>query len=396
MKIKDIIAGSKRRKHRNSRKNRIIQHDSLYDVDISKLEEGTKGREINHIEDLVYFYGSQGARRALNTLRQLESSPHEVTIKWDGRPAIIFGRNEKGQFIMTDKSGFSASTYDGRVTSKDELENMLNNRKTNNPVEKSKFVGKMKSLWDKVEQATPESFRGFVHGDLLYFETPKEENGKIVFMPNTTKYYVDPQSAIGKKIKNSEAGVVLHAYIDLEGNKGKVDTTAFNQGSLLVMPPVTITQPPQVDVPGIEKLDSDITSHANEIDDLLNPPAELKMSNFDDIIYTYVNNKTKKGQLNTLGKDFAEWVGESNLTSAKQQRLLAYVSEKANALNVLFSLVRGIMSMKNEIIKQLDNQPADIQATTDDNPGGEGYVVGKDLKLVNRSGFTAANMARNA
>ena len=50
------------------------------------------------------------------------------------------------------------------------------------------------------------------------------------------------------------------------------------------------------------------------------------------------------------------------------------------------------MTTKNKIIKTLDSQPADIEASTNGERGGEGYVVGSDVKLVNRAGFTAANM----
>ena len=57
----------------------------------------------------------------------------------------------------------------------------------------------------------------------------------------------------------------------------------------------------------------------------------------------------------------------------------------------MFDFIGGIQRVKNAIIQQLDNQPADITATTDGQPGGEGYVVGRDVKLVNRSGFSAAN-----
>ena len=42
--------------------------------------------------------------------------------------------------------------------------------------------------------------------------------------------------------------------------------------------------------------------------------------------------------------------------------------------------------VKNQLLT-LDKRGADITATTDGNPGGEGYVVGSDVKLVNRSGF---------
>ena len=37
-------------------------------------------------------------------------------------------------------------------------------------------------------------------------------------------------------------------------------------------------------------------------------------------------------------------------------------------------------------------EPADIEASTNGQKGGEGYVIDKDVKLVNRAGFTAANM----
>ena len=54
--------------------------------------------------------------------------------------------------------------------------------------------------------------------------------------------------------------------------------------------------------------------------------------------------------------------------------------------------INGVMTTKNKIIKTLDSQPADIEASTNGQKGGEGYVVGNDVKLVNRAGFTAANM----
>ena len=53
------------------------------------------------------------------------------------------------------------------------------------------------------------------------------------------------------------------------------------------------------------------------------------------------------------------------------------------------------MKVKNIVINTLDSQDADVEAYTSGQRGGEGYVVDKDVKLVNRAGFTAANMARN-
>ena len=43
---------------------------------------------------------------------------------------------------------------------------------------------------------------------------------------------------------------------------------------------------------------------------------------------------------------------------------------------------------------QLDNSTSDITATTDGCFRGEGYVVGRDVKLVNRAGFSAQTQER--
>ena len=51
------------------------------------------------------------------------------TIKWDGKPAVIFGRNERGEFILTDKSGFLAKGYDGMAKSPQDIERIMNMRK---------------------------------------------------------------------------------------------------------------------------------------------------------------------------------------------------------------------------------------------------------------------------
>ena len=59
------------------------------------------------------------------------------------------------------------------------------------------------------------------------------------------------------------------------------------------------------------------------------------------------------------------------------------------------AIFNSISDIKNKIIAHMDDQPTDIEAYTDGQRGGEGYVVGKDVKLVNRSGFSAANFRGN-
>ena len=91
--------------------------------DIKMLMEGAR---IQHAEDIIFWEGSKGALRVVSSLKSLEQQGHkEVTIKWDGSPAVIFGRAPDGRFIFTDKSGWSAKGYNGKTTSAEEVKDML-------------------------------------------------------------------------------------------------------------------------------------------------------------------------------------------------------------------------------------------------------------------------------
>ena len=391
MKIKDVISGSKKRLSRNNRQRRHKQGDSIRDVDhISNLSEGAR---IDHVEDLVLWQGSRGIDKSISTLKSLEHQPQATTIKWDGKPAVIFGRNAKGEFILTDKSGFGATTYDGKVTSPEALEKMLVGRKGDN---RQAYAEYMKGLWPKFEASVPKDFRGYVHGDLLYGASPKEEKGRITFQPNTTAYHVNTRSTIGKKIAQSSAGVVLHAKISLDGSTEPVNAKDFVDGELLVMPPQTVTQPADVDVPSLDELEQYSSKFRTGIDNMLNVPADLKVADFAKIIYAYINGSTKAGNLGNLGlDDFVSWLQSSKVSVPKQQRIVEYLQKHQKSFAGMFEIISGIQKVKNQIIDQLDKRPADITATTDGTPGGEGYVVGSDVKLVNRSGFSAANARMN-
>ena len=79
-----------------------------------------------------------------------------------------------------------------------------------------------------------------------------------------------------------------------------------------------------------------------------------------------------------------------------QERIITYITEHRAGFQSLWAVVVGIQKVKNDIINQFDNHDADVKASIGDNPGGEGYVLAHpqgDIKLVNRSGFTAANRA---
>ena len=358
---------------------------------------------IQHAEDIVFWEGSAGAMRALEALKNLEGESHkDVTIKWDGSPAIIFGRDENGEFILTDKSGFTAKGYDGRSKSADDLEQMFLNRsggKNRDNPSYVAFAANMKDIFDEYEKAVPEDYRGFFKGDLLYFNTPEKSKGNYVFKPNIVQYAVDADSELGKKIGASKTGVVIHREVDAAGNEGPLKSTDIFQGKeVLVVPPISVERPAEAPNEELQQLEQTIRRNAAGIDELLNTE-QLKasqMTDFPQVLYTYTNSKVDTGLAN-LGSDFAQWL-ENNprISDRKKAKILEYVKTHATAFAALWNTVTTLMKVKDDIIRQFDSHDQTVKQSINGQEGGEGYVLAHpegDIKLVPREFFTKANRA---
>mgnify|MGYP003648534155 CR=1 FL=1 len=362
----------------------------------------SEAARIDHAEDLVYLQGSQGAMRALQSLRSMaKGGQGNITLKWDGSPAVVFGRNENGEFILTDKGGFLKVGGVERATSGEDLEQALLNR--SGGIHKDKpdriaFASNMKQAFGVFENATPTDFRGYFKGDLLYYNTPPVVNKNFVFKPQLVEYAVDVDSDLGKRIAKSTTGVVIHRIVDEQGQESPLkDFDIFQGNKLLVVPPVTIEEPAQVPNEEVERLAQIIKKDAADIDSLLdvNKLTQMKMKDFPKIIYKYMNSKVDTG-LDNLGRDFTKWLSTSGVSRVKEQKIIEYVKQNMNAWTSLFEVITGIMKVKDSIIADLDSRPGTVKSTTAGKDGGEGYVLAHpegDIKLVNRAGFTAANRA---
>ena len=361
---------------------------------------------IQHIEDLVFYEGSRGAMRALSSLRNMASGGHkDVTIKWDGSPAVIFGRDEDGEFILTDKSGFGAVKTDGRAKSPEQLKDILLNRgggKNKDDPGRIAFANNMAGIFDTFKNAVPKDFVGFFKGDLLYYKTPKVIDNNFVFKPNPggVEYAVDVSSDLGKRIAKSQTAVVIHRMVDIDGTESALKDLGMFQGSdLLVVPPMSVETPPEVPNAEIERLSQIIKNDSADLDSLLdkNKLRTMKLTNFSDILYNYVNQSVDRGTLDSIGRDFMKWLmSHEKISEVKKNKIAEYIKQNMKAFKSLWEVVGGIMKVKNNIIAQLDSQAGSVKATTAGKPGGEGYVLahpGGDMKLVNRAGFTAANRA---
>jgi hypothetical protein len=360
----------------------------------------------------VFWEGSKGAVRAIESLKKLEQGGHtDVTIKWDGSPAIIFGRNESGEFVLTDKSGFDAKGYDGKAKSSKDLAQMFMNRPgyAKNPEGYGVLVNNMKSVFDKYEKAVPKDFRGYFKGDLLYFNTPEIIDGVYTFTPNIVTYKVDVDSELGNRIAKSKTAVVVHNMQDEQGNQLKLPSDVKNlfQGEeVFVVPPVTVTKAPQVNNDDITQLKQIVSKNAAGIDKLLDQATltQLKLKNLPQILYNYTNSKVDTG-LDNLGADFMPWLNSKKESDAKKQRIGDYIQQNKVGWKSIWDTVSAIIRVKNDIIKQFDQHDTDVRASIGDhgpvNPdahgdGGEGYVLAHpegDIKLVSREYFSKANRA---
>jgi len=168
-----------------------------------------KNTHLEHLEDDIINRGSVGGDNAVKFLKSIRnmlagSSGGKVnmSVKWDGAPAIVAGINpENGKFFVGTKSVFNA-TPKINYTSGDISSNH------SGPVAEKLNVclRELKRL----------RIRGIYQGDLLFTNdtVTKVIDGEsmITFTPNTITYAVPANSTIGKKIRRARIGIVFHTY----------------------------------------------------------------------------------------------------------------------------------------------------------------------------------------
>jgi len=352
-----------------------------------------EGVRIEHPEDMVFTAGSAGLRRALDGIKTAAAQPETNTVKWDGKPAVIFGRKPSGEFVLTDKSGFLAKGYDGLATSPEQISRIMQQRGG----ERGELIAIYQRLFPLLRAAVSQDFRGYVQGDLLYADTPKQQNGQWVFQPNTVTYRVPVDSELGKKIATSRAAVAIHTYIKEPGAAAQAITAegfAAVPGLLLLDPTLKEPRTIQLSARTVQDAERLTSQYGSQIDRLFNPQElrDRKISDLPQLIQTYINSRVRSGNYNNLIGGFGEWV--RGRAPAKAPRIFEWATENKAAVAALFQVFLDLSSLKNQLVQQLDAQGQDVQASVNDEPGHEGYV-GQGMKFVDRMRFSAANFARN-
>ena len=170
-------------------------------------DKGGKNLHLEHLEDEILNYGVDGGRAAINFLRSLRDmmagssrSSINMTVKWDGAPAIFAGIDPSdGKFFVAKKSVFNVSPklYKNNAEIDADLSGAL----------QSKFKVALKEL-------SKLGIEGVLQGDLMF--TDDVDNTTIdgvkyyTFQPNTIVYAVPVDSDFGKKINTASIGIVWH------------------------------------------------------------------------------------------------------------------------------------------------------------------------------------------
>jgi hypothetical protein len=167
-----------------------------------------KNTHLEHLEDDIINRGSKGGENAINFLNSVRNmlagsvgGKLNMSVKWDGAPAIFCGQNpENGKFFVGTKSVFNVSPKinytpgDIRSNHSGELAN---------------------KLLVCLRELPKLGLKGVYQGDLLYTRGDLKIaaiNGEkmITFTPNTITYAVPAASDIGRKIARAKLGIVFH------------------------------------------------------------------------------------------------------------------------------------------------------------------------------------------
>ena len=170
-------------------------------------DKAGKNLHLEHIEDEILNYGVDGGRAAINFLRSLRDmlagasrTSVNMTVKWDGAPAIFAGIDPSdGKFFVAKKSVFNINPklYKTNAEIDADLSGALNSKFKIALAEFSKL-----------------GIKDVLQGDLMFTDDVESETIEgtkyYTFQPNTIVYAVPIDSDLGKVINKAKIGVVWH------------------------------------------------------------------------------------------------------------------------------------------------------------------------------------------
>ena len=385
-----------------------------------------KNLHLEHLEDEILNNGITGTRKAINFLQALRDmlagnakSGVNVTVKWDGAPAVFAGINpENNQFFVGTKSVFNKNAK-------------INY--TPEDVDRNHPIGDLNNkLKVALTHLSKLGITDVLQGDLLWYTqdnfTEQVIDGKkyITFQPNTIVYAVPKKDA--SQILSSKMGIVWHTTYSGDTMEGMSATLSVNMRKLTKTTDVWYSDATYKDTSGTANFNKEetknitkILSNAGKIFHKLNPKILQKIVEDEKILIlvkTFNNTKVREGQkiTNTLrhARELGEYVEEkyqkeidklkrpqSKETKTKEMReFVGFFKKHLKDISNIFEMQNLLIFAKDKIISKLEKAKGamDTFIRTDDGyriTQPEGFVavdkVGKAVKLVNRLEFSRAN-----
>lgn len=370
------------------------------DLPLYSVLNEAKDPRTPHPEDSI-FNGVAAAQEAARALGYVIDNPKSITIKWDGKPAVIFGHDDAGNFCVMDKYMFDAKFM--AKSPADWLK--YDQQKATGKIRGKELYDKIATIWDGLKYAC-QGTTGFFWGDLLWGTKLTPINGNFVFKANTVTYSVPVNSSLGKQINNTVGGVVVHQYFQDANSK----PVQWNGKGLRTNGPVAILTPSvgiKFKLSKPNQLAAAVVSSLNNIqklDEFLNGMSNVARASIKTYMNKYITKQTTQNledwlATNISGSQYKFLTQPSQqMIDGKQVQVPGYLVRHKKELNQVFKIWNAINNLKNNLVDQLEGQVQGLQQEVDGVSGGEGFVFNTPsglVKLVKRGHFSAANFAKN-
>ena len=385
-----------------------------------------KNTHMTHIEDKVLYGGVDGTRQAILALRSLRDmlggvKDGNVSVKWDGAPAIFCGTDPRdGKFFVAKKGIFNATpkVYKDNADIDADTDGDLN----------LKLKNALKYLPDL-------GIKGVVQGDFLFDTSDiktKKIKGKayVTFHPNTIVYAIPSGTMAAKKVKAAKIGIVWHttytgnSFETMKASYG-VDTSKFRNSKNVWSQDAMLRDMTRFTM--TKKDTEDVNAHLSNAGRIFNKISGSTLRTLEanqdiaQLIETFNNTFVRKGQVigNTkahvaklishIKQKFQKEIDKRKTEkgkSAQQKKLdeiLKFFSPQNKiSLQMMFELQKSIVLAKLKLINILNklNSTETFLKTRNgyQTTGQEGYVAidklgGDAVKIVDRMEFSYANFS---
>tara|TARA_R110000772_G_scaffold148811_2_gene259393 strand:- start:9962 stop:11200 length:1239 start_codon:yes stop_codon:yes gene_type:complete len=179
-------------------------------VELFEAADSAQNLHMTHADEDLFERGKVGADFAitmledvLNTLESNNTSSENITVKWDGAPAVFCGTDpQDGKFFVGTKSVFNKNPKIYKTQKE------INDGETGGKAAKLEYALKHLSSIGIPKDTVLQGDMMFTKGDQKY----ETIDGKryITVHPNTLIYAFPVDSPVGKQIRNADLGIIFH------------------------------------------------------------------------------------------------------------------------------------------------------------------------------------------